>query len=106
MKVRLDGPKAWGKRLKIGWQVTNPDERHLLTVEHGVLNHRPWPKDANPEATLVIERQALNEMLSGTADLAALADSGRLKVQGDGTKLGELLGLLEDPDPNFPIVTP
>jgi alkyl sulfatase BDS1-like metallo-beta-lactamase superfamily hydrolase len=106
MKVRLDGPRAWGKHLAIGWQVTNPDERHLLTVENGVLHHRPWPKDATPEATLAIERQALNEMLAGTADLASLAESGRLRVEGDGEKLGELLGLLEEPDPNFPIVTP
>lgn len=106
MKVRLDGPSAWGKHLQIGWQVTDPDEHHLLTVENGVLTHRPWPQDANPEATLVIERQALNEMLSGTADLPSLAETGRLKVEGDGTKLGDLLGLLEDPDPNFPIVTP
>ena len=53
----------------------------------------------------MIERQALNEMLSGTADLAALAESGRLRVEGDGEKLGELLGLLEEPDPAFPIVT-
>lgn len=106
MKVRLDGPKAWGKHLRIGWQVTNPDERHLLTVENGVLNHRPWPQDTSPEATLVIERQALNEMLSGTADLPALAESGRLKVEGDGTKLGEFLGLLDEPDAAFAIVTP
>jgi alkyl sulfatase BDS1-like metallo-beta-lactamase superfamily hydrolase len=106
MKVRLDGPRAWGKRLTIGWQVTNPEERHLLTVENGVLHHRPWPTDAEPEATLVIERQALTEMLSGTADLPALAESGRLRVEGDSAKLGELLGLLEEPDPNFPIVTP
>ena len=41
MKVRLNGPRAWGKRLTIGWQVTDPDERHLLTVENGVLRHRP-----------------------------------------------------------------
>jgi alkyl sulfatase BDS1-like metallo-beta-lactamase superfamily hydrolase len=106
MKVRLDGPCAWGKRLAIGWQVTDPGERHLLTVEHGVLNHRPWKEGAEAEATLVIERQALNEMLSGTADLAALAESGRLRVEGDGEKLGELLGLLEEPDPSFAIVTP
>ncbi len=106
MKVRLDGPRAWGTRLAIGWQVTDPDERHLLTLENGVLHHRPWPPDAEPEATLVIARQALNEMLAGTADLAALAETGRLRVEGDGTKLGELLGLLEEPDPSFPIVTP
>jgi hypothetical protein len=32
-------------------------------------------------------------MLAGTADLASLAENGRLQVEGDGTKLGELLGL-------------
>jgi len=106
MKVRLNGPAAWGKRLTIGWQVTDPDERHLLQVENGVLNHRPWKEGAEAEATLVIERRALNEMLAGTADLAALAESGRLRVEGDGVKLGELLGLLEEPDPGFAIVTP
>jgi alkyl sulfatase BDS1-like metallo-beta-lactamase superfamily hydrolase len=107
MKVRLNGPRAWGKRLTIGWQVTDPDERHLLSLENGVLNHRSWNEaDAAPEATLVIERQALNEMLGGSADLADLATGGRLRVEGDGVKLGELLGLLDEPDPGFAIVTP
>jgi alkyl sulfatase BDS1-like metallo-beta-lactamase superfamily hydrolase len=106
MKVRLNGPAAWGKRLAIGWQVTDPDERHLLQVENGVLNHRPWKDGAEAEATLVIERQALNEMLAGITDLAVLAEGGRLRVEGDGVKLGELLGLLDEPDPGFAIVTP
>ena len=39
MKVRLNGPRAWGKRLTIGWQVTDPDERHLLTRRE----RRPQP---------------------------------------------------------------
>lgn len=105
MKVRLNGPRAWGRRLAVGWRLTNPDEAHLLTVENGVLHHRPLPPGAEPEATLTIERGALNEMLTGTADLAALAESGRLRVEGDGEKLGELLGLLDEPDPGFAIVT-
>ncbi|HEU4706101.1 MAG TPA: alkyl sulfatase dimerization domain-containing protein [Solirubrobacterales bacterium] len=106
MKVRLDGPRAWGKRLTIAWQVTDPDETHLLELENGVLHHRVAKEDREAESTLVIERTALNELLSGEGDLAGLATSGRLRVEGDGTKLGELLGLLEEPDPAFPIVTP
>ena len=54
----------------------------------------------------MIERRALNEMLGQDADLAELASSGRLRVEGDGAKLGELLGLLDEPDPGFAIVTP
>ena len=106
MKVRLNGPRAWGKRLTIEWRVTDPDERHLLRVENGVLNHRPWKDGAEAEAALVVERRALNELLTGTADLAALAGSGRLAVEGDGERIGELLGLLDEPDPGFAIVTP
>jgi alkyl sulfatase BDS1-like metallo-beta-lactamase superfamily hydrolase len=106
MKVRLDGPAAWGRRMTIAWQVTDPDERHLLSLENGVLHHRPGGGAAEAEATLVIERAALNEMLGGDADLAALASGGRLRVEGDGEKLGELLGLLEEPDESFAIVTP
>ncbi|HEX6205243.1 MAG TPA: alkyl sulfatase dimerization domain-containing protein [Solirubrobacterales bacterium] len=106
MKVRIDGPAAWGKRMTIAWQVTDPDERHLLSLENGVLHHRPDSGETEAEATLVIERAALNEMLGGEADLAALASGGRLRVEGDGERLGELLGLLEEPDPSFAIVTP
>jgi len=106
MKVRLNGPRAWGKRLAIEWRVTDPDERRLLRVENGVLNHRPWREGAEAEAALVVERRALNELLGGSADLADLAGSGRLRVEGDGEKLGEMLGLLDEPDPGFAIVTP
>jgi len=106
MAIRLEGPRAWDTRLTINWRVTDPDETHLIEVENGVLNHRPDRPHPEADATLVIERRALNEMLAKTADLAELASSGRLRVEGDGEKLGELLGLLEEPDPGFAIVTP
>ncbi len=106
MAIRLDGPRAWDKRLIINWEVTDPDERHLLELENGVLNHRADRRHPEAQATLIIERQALNEMLGDEAELAELAQSGRLRIEGDGEKLGELLGLLDEPDPGFAIVTP
>ena len=54
----------------------------------------------------MVEREALNQLLLKTADIGELAESGRLRVEGDGVKLGELLGLLDEPDPGFAIVTP
>ena len=53
-----------------------------------------------------IERSALNEVVAGTAKLEELVASGRLAIEGDQAKLGELLGLLDPPDPDFAIVTP
>ena len=53
-----------------------------------------------------IERSALNEVLTGAASIEDITASGRLRVEGDAARLGELLGLLDPPDPAFPIVTP
>jgi alkyl sulfatase BDS1-like metallo-beta-lactamase superfamily hydrolase len=106
MAIRLDGPRAWEKRMRIDWVVTEPDEEHSLTVRNGVLSHRSGRHDPAADARLLIERRALDELLLKTADAGELAESGRLRVEGDGTKLGELLSLLDEPDPGFAIVTP
>jgi alkyl sulfatase BDS1-like metallo-beta-lactamase superfamily hydrolase len=103
--IRLDGPRAWEADLRIDWVVTDPDEAHAITVRNGVLRHRPG-RHPEAEAALVVERAALDELLLKTADLAELLEGGRLRVEGEAVKLGELLGLLDEPDPRFPIVTP
>jgi len=106
MAIRLDGPRAAGADLRIDWAISDPDEAHALTVRNGVLRHRPGRHGPGAEATLTIDRAALTELLLKTADVAELATSGRLRVEGNGERIGELLGLLDEPDPRFPIVTP
>jgi len=106
MAIRLDGPRAWGVELRIDWRISEPDEEHALTVRNGVLHHRSGRHEPAADAILRLDREALDSLLLKTADLAALAASGRLRVEGDGEKLSELLGLLDEPDPGFPIVTP
>jgi alkyl sulfatase BDS1-like metallo-beta-lactamase superfamily hydrolase len=54
----------------------------------------------------VIEREALDQLVLKSADVPGLAESGRLRVEGDAAQLISLLALLEEPDPSFPIVTP
>jgi alkyl sulfatase BDS1-like metallo-beta-lactamase superfamily hydrolase len=106
MAIRLDGPRAWEHHLRIDWVVTEPDEAHAITVRNGVLRHRPGRHGPDADATLIVAREALNQLVLKTADLAELAQSGKLRVEGDGARIGALLGLLDEPDPAFPIVTP
>jgi alkyl sulfatase BDS1-like metallo-beta-lactamase superfamily hydrolase len=106
MAIRLNGPHAAEQHLRIDWTVTDPDEQHAITVRNGVLRHRPGSHEPAADATLVVAREALNQLLLETADIGELAESGRLRVEGDGAKLGDLLGLLDEPDPGFAIVTP
>jgi alkyl sulfatase BDS1-like metallo-beta-lactamase superfamily hydrolase len=106
MAIRLDGPRAWEQHLRIDWNVTGPDEGHAITVRNGVLRHRPGGHEPAADARLFVERAALDQLLLKVADVGELAESGRLRVEGDGAKIGELLGLLDEPDPGFAIVTP
>ncbi|HEU5143044.1 MAG TPA: alkyl sulfatase dimerization domain-containing protein [Solirubrobacterales bacterium] len=106
MAIRLDGPNAWDHDLRIDWVVADPDESRAITVRNGVLRHRAGRHEPPAQAVLFIDRAALNQMVLQTADIAALAESGRLRVEGEAEKLGELLGLLDEPDPGFAIVTP
>ena len=61
MAIRLDGPRAWERRLRIDWVVTDPDEEHALTLRNGVLSHRPGRHEPAAEAALVVDRGALDE---------------------------------------------
>ncbi len=107
MAIRLDGPRAAEHAgLRIDWVVTAPDEEHALTVRNGVLSHRPGRHRPAADAALVVDRAALDDLLLKAADVGELAGAGRLRVEGDGERLGELLGLLDEPDPGFAIVTP
>jgi alkyl sulfatase BDS1-like metallo-beta-lactamase superfamily hydrolase len=106
MAIRLDGPRAWETHLRIDWVIAAPDQEHALTVRNGVLHHRPGRHEPSADAALLLDRDALNQLLLKAADIAQLAESGRLRVEGDGEAIGELLGLLDEPDPGFPIVTP
>src|SRR5260221_686753 len=106
MAIRLDGPRAWECQLRIDWVIADPDEMHALTVRNGVLRHRSGRHEPSADASLQVDRKALDQLLLKTADIAELAESGRLRVEGDGEKIGELLGLLDEPDPGFAIVTP
>ncbi len=106
MAIRLNGPRAAAHHLRIDWRVSDPDEQHAITVRNGVLRHRPGSHDPPAEAALLVEREALDQLLLKTADIGELAESGRLRVEGDGVKIGELLSLLDEPDPGFAIVTP
>ena len=106
MAIRLDGPRAWESELRIDWAIADPDEEHALTVCNGVLRHRPGRHDPAAEAALHVDRAGLNQLLLDRDSIGPLAESGRLRIEGDGMRFGELLGLLDEPDPGFAIVTP
>ncbi len=55
---------------------------------------------------MTIERSALDELILGRATPEQLLGSGRLKVDGDASALGQMMSLIDPPDRSFEIVTP
>jgi alkyl sulfatase BDS1-like metallo-beta-lactamase superfamily hydrolase len=103
--ARLDGPRAWDTEIAIGWHFTDVGERWTVSVEHGALSAVSGQLAPDAHATVTLTRAALDALLLGE-DATELFSSGAFVVEGDGAKLGELLGLLDDGDPAFAIVTP
>ncbi len=106
LAIRIDGPRAAAKRIVLRWRFTDTGEEFELTLENGVLTHRSEPREAEPDATVIVTRTAFDGIITQTTPVEDALGSGELRVEGDPMKLGELLGLLDAPDPAFPIVTP
>ncbi len=104
--IQIDGPQAGDTALSMIWVLSDVEESYRLTLANGVLTHRPQSDELAADATLTVERSALNELLLGLASLEELTSTGRVKIDGDQSVLGRLLGLLDPPDPDFAIITP
>jgi alkyl sulfatase BDS1-like metallo-beta-lactamase superfamily hydrolase len=106
MGARLDGPRAWDTTIKLAWNFTDVGERWSVTVENGALSAIRDRLVEDCHAKVTLTRAALDAVLLGEGDGAQLFASGAIAVEGDGAKLGEFLGLLDEGDPAFAIVTP
>jgi alkyl sulfatase BDS1-like metallo-beta-lactamase superfamily hydrolase len=106
LAIQIDGPRAGDRRITLHWRYTDTGGAYAVTLQHGVLTSRPGGPRGEVDAVVSVERSAVNEVIAGSATLESLMASGRLAVDGDPTKLGELFGLLDPPDPAFAIVTP
>jgi len=103
--VRLDGPRADGESLEVGWRFPDIGEEWTLRLEHAALS--AWPAlDSDVGATLTMPRDSLTALLANPASLGTALEDGTVTIDGDAGVLVRLFGLLSRPEPNFPIVEP
>ncbi|MGZ5934868.1 MAG: alkyl sulfatase C-terminal domain-containing protein, partial [Rhizomicrobium sp.] len=104
--VRVNPKKASERAFKINVELTDRNERHLLTVENGVLIHEAGVSDAKAGATVRLKRPELLMTLLAGMPAAPRIASGDIAVKGDASLYAALTGLIEPIVANFPIVTP
>jgi len=103
--VRLNGPKAAGKNMRLGFNVTDTGKKYTLTVRNGALTDYERPA-VNPDASLTMNKSVLDDIQLGTTTLDAAIAKGDIKVEGDKGKVKEFFSLLDVYPFWFDIVTP
>ncbi|NUS27130.1 MAG: MBL fold metallo-hydrolase [Streptomyces sp.] len=99
LAIRVNGPRAWDEKFTILWTFTDLDETHRMTLSNGVLIHHSGPKDTTADLALTLTKRQLLGLLAGKG-------LDGVNNEGDVGVLTRLFAVLDEPDPNFRIVTP
>ncbi|WP_260696916.1 alkyl/aryl-sulfatase [Streptomyces sp. 130] len=99
LAIRVNGPRAWDEDLSILWKLTDLGETYRMVLSNGALIHYPDPKDTTADLTLALTKPQLLGLLAGHGLDGVTTD-------GDTGVLARLLAVLDDPEPDFAIVTP
>jgi alkyl sulfatase BDS1-like metallo-beta-lactamase superfamily hydrolase len=106
LAVRVNGPKAAGKIIRLNYVFPDTNERFLVAVENGVLHYWPGKEGAQGETTVTLTRPVLNQIVGGAATFEQKMAAGEVKVEGRREALGELVSLMDTFAFWFNIVTP
>jgi alkyl sulfatase BDS1-like metallo-beta-lactamase superfamily hydrolase len=100
LSLSVNGPKAWDLHLALDVTLTDLEANYRLTLRNGALTCLRRAARDDADATLTLTKPRLIALAGG--DLT----SPGVDVSGDATVLQRLLGVLEQGDPAFDIVTP
>ncbi|MEV0292947.1 alkyl sulfatase dimerization domain-containing protein [Nocardia sp. NPDC050710] len=109
MALRVDGPKAWDKRVVTEWHISDEKRVHRLELRNGLLTHYDRPDGValpEPDATFTLTHGTLIKVLVIGEDFGVAVAAGDIAIEGDPAKLADLVQVFDQPDPDFAIVTP
>ena len=106
LAVRLNGPKAAGKKIVLNLDFQDLKTGYVVSVENGVMNYAHGRQNPKADATLTLTMAALNSVQLKEATLKQKIASGDIKIAGRKEALEEFMGLLDDFPFWFNVVTP
>jgi alkyl sulfatase BDS1-like metallo-beta-lactamase superfamily hydrolase len=104
--VRLDSAKATDAVMTLNVDLGDQSGQYVLELENGVLNHTAGVQADDADATLTLSRNTLNDIILQQTTAADAVSSGDMQVEGDQSKLEELVSYLDEFEFWFNIVTP
>src|SRR5882757_6094185 len=104
--VRLNGPKAEGKRIVLNWNFTDTQESFILNLENSALTYVAGAQAADADAGFTLARGTLDEIIAKPTTFPDAVGAGRIKASGEPQRLGELMMLMDEFPRMFEIVEP
>lgn len=106
MATRLDAARAEGQTRRLNFVFSDVGESYVVEVSNGVMRHyRRDPVD-DADATVTVTRAFWMRLIRQDAGLADMITSRDFAVEGDRAALLSFFSWLQQPDPEFAIVTP
>jgi alkyl sulfatase BDS1-like metallo-beta-lactamase superfamily hydrolase len=106
LSIRLNGPRAEGKTIKLNLDLPDTGDKYLLVVQYGVLQYHKDQQAKDADASLTMNRDALNEIIGGKMKVEQGVTKGTIKLTGDSKKFEEFVSLLDTFDPWYQVVMP
>jgi alkyl sulfatase BDS1-like metallo-beta-lactamase superfamily hydrolase len=106
LSIRLNGPKAEGKTIKMNLDLPDTKDKYLLVVQYGVLQYHKDQQAKDADASLTMNRTTLNEIIAGKLKVEQGVTNGSIKLDGDAKKFEEFVSLLDTFDPWYQVVMP
>ena len=104
--VRLNGEKAEGRRLVINWIFPDLDRGYVLNLENCALTYLADRQSDEADATVTLERAALDRLVLRELGFAEAIQRGVVTVAGDAHKVIELFDLLDGFTLMFDVIEP
>ncbi len=85
--IRLNGPKADGKRIVLNWSFTDTNETYVLTLENCALTYVSGAQSADADAGFVLPRALFDAVIAKQTSFPEAVMAGQIKVTGNAMKL-------------------
>src|ERR1700742_4941499 len=104
--IRLNGPKAEGKRIVINWCFTDTGETFVLNLENCALTYLAATQADKADAGFTLSRGTLDEVIAKQTTFPEAVAAGKVAFTGNPMKLGDLMALMDEFPRMFEIVEP
>ena len=109
MGTRLNPGKAAGKKIVLNWVISDAQgkaQRYVTRVDNSALTHSSGMQDKAANASLTLARSTWDAITLREMSMVDAFQNGLVKIDGDGSQLQELFGMLDEFNPAFEVVEP